>query len=151
MGRMEWTHRKDFFMKNNIMTTEHLMDCKVIEFLSFLACRITKKNTTFGSECKFVGSMHMSSTCKIPKNLKMRMSRDLATKQFKKGLSRKKWCEWTNNDMNGSENAFCPKLQRETYLKAKSSCWIKNVSMFTFYKPILLYRRKNVDELCTFI
>jgi hypothetical protein len=45
-------------MKNNITTSEHLMGCKVIEFVSFLTNWIAKKKTTFGARGKFLGFPH---------------------------------------------------------------------------------------------
>ena len=50
-------------MKNNITTSEHFMDGKVIELVSFLTNWIAKKNTTFGSMSEFMGDVHMNSIC----------------------------------------------------------------------------------------
>lgn len=57
---------KNIFMENEITAREHLMSCIVIKFVGFLANWIAKKNTTFGSRCKFVRNMHISSITKIP-------------------------------------------------------------------------------------
>jgi hypothetical protein len=79
------------FMENNITAGEKFMGGKVVEFVSFLANRVTEKNTTFRSRSKFMCGMHFSSIYKTIENLKMGVSRDLAVKSFKRGLMRKKW------------------------------------------------------------
>lgn len=96
-------------MKNNITASEDFMGGKVIELVSFLANGVTKKNTTFGSRSEFMRNMHISSICKTPKNSKMRISRNLTIKPFKRSLLRKKWCGQTINEVNGCENTFRPK------------------------------------------
>jgi hypothetical protein len=79
-------------MENNKTAVEKFMGGKVVELVSFLADRVTKKNTTYSSKSKFKCGMHFNSICKITENLKMRVSRDLALKSFKRGFIRKKWC-----------------------------------------------------------
>ena len=96
-------------MKNNIMASEHLMGCKIIEFVSFLAYWISKKNTMSGARGEFMGNMYDSSIGKTPKDSKMRIRREFSKKSFKRGLVRKKWCGKTVEYMNDSGNTFCPK------------------------------------------
>jgi len=96
-------------MKNNIPASEHLMGCKVIEFVSFLTNWIAKKNTTLGARGEFMGDVHTSSICKTPKNSKVGIRRELAIKPFKRGFMRKEWCGQTVDNMNSSRNTFCPK------------------------------------------
>ena len=96
-------------MKNNITASEHLMGCKVIEFVSFLAYWISKKNTTSGARGEFMGNVYNSSIGKTPKDLKRRIRREFSKKYFKRGLVRKKWCGQMVDYMNGSGNTFFPK------------------------------------------
>jgi hypothetical protein len=42
--------------------------------------------------------------------------------------------------MDSSKDAFCPKMQREVSLKTKSTCRLKDMTMFTLDDPILLGR-----------
>jgi len=49
------------FMENNITAGEKFMGGKVVEFVSFLANRVTEKNTTFRFRSKFMCGMHFSS------------------------------------------------------------------------------------------
>jgi len=100
-------------MENNITAGEKFMSGKVIELVSFLAYRLTKKNTIFGFRSKFMRDMHISIICK------MRIRRDLAIKSFKRSLLGKKWCGKMINQMDSSENTLCPKTQREMGLKMK--------------------------------
>jgi hypothetical protein len=51
-------------MENNITAGEKFMSGKVIELVSFLAYRLTKKNTIFGFRSKFMRDMHISIICK---------------------------------------------------------------------------------------
>ena len=88
------------------MASEHLMGCKVIEFVSFLAYWISKKNTTLGARGGFMGNMYSSSIGKTPKDSKMRIRREFSKNSFKRGLVRKKWCGKTVDYMNGSGNTF---------------------------------------------
>jgi hypothetical protein len=106
-------------MENNITAGEKFMSGKVIELVSFLAYRLTKKNTIFGFRSKFMRDMHISIICKTIENLKMRIRRDLAIKSFKRSLLGKKWCGKMINQMDSSENTLCPKTQREMGLKMK--------------------------------
>ena len=40
--------------------------------------------------------------------------------------------------MDSSKDAICPKMQREMSLKTKSTCRLKDMTMFTLDDPILL-------------
>ena len=97
-------------MKNNIKVSEHLMGCKIIEFVSFLAYWIYKKNTTSSTRGEFMGNVYSNSIGKTPKDSKMRIRREFSKKSFKRGLVRKKWCGKMVDYMNGSGNIFYPKM-----------------------------------------
>ena len=96
-------------MKNNITASEHLMGCKVIEFVSFPAFWISKKNTMSSTRGKIMGNVYSSSIGKTPKDSKMRIRREFSKKSFKRVLVRKKWCGKMVDYMNGSGNTFFPK------------------------------------------
>ena len=66
-----------YVMENNNTAGETFMGGKVVELVSFLADRVTKKNTTYSSRKKFMCGMHFTSICKTTENLKMGVSRDL--------------------------------------------------------------------------
>jgi len=42
--------------------------------------------------------------------------------------------------MDSSKDAFCPKMQREVSLKMKSTCRLKDMTMFMLDDPIFLGR-----------
>lgn len=75
-------------MKDNIATSEHLMDEKVIELVSFLTNWIDKKNTSFISRSEFILDVHISSIDKTPKNSDIRIRRVLTIKSFKRSLEK---------------------------------------------------------------
>jgi len=126
------------FMKNNITASENFMSGKVMEFVSFLADRVTKENTMCGSRSEFMRDMHNSSMCKTTKNLKMGIRGNLAIKSFKRSLLGKKCCRQTINQMDSGKNTFCPKTQRKIGLKTKGTGRLKDMTMFAFDNPILL-------------
>ena len=82
-------------MKNKITASEHLMGCKIIEFVSFLAYWISKKNTTFGARGEFMGNVYNSSIGKTPKDSKIENKKGVFQKVFQKGFGKKE-VVWAN-------------------------------------------------------
>ena len=73
-------------MKGDIPTNKKVMRGKVVQFVTFLTCRITKKDATTGTGIKFMVRMNNSSIAKATKNSKMGESRWFIVKQFKRGF-----------------------------------------------------------------